>query len=200
MMSIQEDISGRESRRSLESVDRVVRVLRMLESPDPVTLAEVARRSALSEATALRYLSSLCIHGLVERTDAGRYRLGWELFRLSRGALEIRAPRDFALPVMERSASGSTRPSTSGFANATTWCSWKCCRAVARSSRSTRSVAEIRGMRPAWARQCSPSCPIRSVMRYSAGSDSHGSLLGRSSILAFWREKSSATRETQWPL
>jgi DNA-binding IclR family transcriptional regulator len=53
-------------RKSLEGVDRVVKVLRMLESDEPLTLADVARRSELSQPTTLRYLSSLCLHGLVE--------------------------------------------------------------------------------------------------------------------------------------
>lgn len=92
----------RQPRKSLDSVDRVVRVLRALESEEPVTLADVARRAELSEPTALRYLASLCLHGLVERTTSGRYGLGWELFRLGNQALANRVPRDVAIPVMEQ--------------------------------------------------------------------------------------------------
>lgn len=69
----------------LQAVDRVVGLLRVVSSSGG-TLAAVSRAAGMSEATALRYLSSLAHHQLVERDTATRtYRIGPALLQLAYG-------------------------------------------------------------------------------------------------------------------
>jgi DNA-binding IclR family transcriptional regulator len=85
--------------RGMVGVDRAVAVLEALEGHPGRSLAEVARATHLSDPTALRYLSSLQRHGLVERdTVMGRYSLGIRLFELGQRAVRERDPRQVALP------------------------------------------------------------------------------------------------------
>jgi DNA-binding IclR family transcriptional regulator len=87
---------------SIAAVDRAAAVLGVLDGRPSRSLTEVARATGLSEATALRYLSSLAGNGLVERDElSGHYRLGLRLFELGQRALGDGDPRQVALPLME---------------------------------------------------------------------------------------------------
>lgn len=87
---------------NLESVARTVAVLTALEGGDTSSLDRVSQRSGLSESTALRYLSSLATHGLVERDPlSGAYRLGLSLFRLGGSAIRQRDITSVAGPVAD---------------------------------------------------------------------------------------------------
>jgi IclR family acetate operon transcriptional repressor len=88
---------------SLTAIDRAMTILEAFEDSTELSLADVSRASGLSEATALRYATSLTTHGLLERNGrTGRYRLGMRLFLLGGHALRDRDPRSAALPHMQR--------------------------------------------------------------------------------------------------
>lgn len=90
------------SKYSLESVDRMAIVLSALEASGSNSLEQVAQTAGLSEATVLRYLSSLAKHGFVEReATTGEYRLGLSLFRLGSLAIRQRDVGAVAGPFME---------------------------------------------------------------------------------------------------
>src|ERR1700722_8177956 len=90
-------------RYSLAGVNRVISLLEALDGSAALSLAELSRATRLSEATALRYATSLVTHGLLERDPStGRYSLGIRLFQLGEQALRGRDPRAVALPHMRR--------------------------------------------------------------------------------------------------
>lgn len=66
-----------------------------------LTLSELARRAAVSVPTAHRRAAELVEWGALEKTEAGRYRVGLRLWEV--GSLAPRAPglREAALPFME---------------------------------------------------------------------------------------------------
>jgi IclR family acetate operon transcriptional repressor len=87
----------------IESVDRAISILEAFPDDRPLTQAEISRAVSLSEATTLRYLSTLAARGLIERLPSGRYCLGLPLFQLGERALGADA-RQAALPTMQRLA------------------------------------------------------------------------------------------------
>jgi len=88
---------------NLRSVARMAAVLKSLEDSGGCFLDEVARRANLNESTALRYLSSLSSHDLVERAAfTGRYTLGLSLFRLGAAAMSQRDINALSKPILER--------------------------------------------------------------------------------------------------
>ena len=86
---------------SLQAVDRAVAMLDALDDGEAKSLSQIVRSVGLSEATVLRYLTSLREHGLVERDPQGAYRIGLRLFQLGQRAMGDSDPRRVALPVME---------------------------------------------------------------------------------------------------
>jgi len=93
---------------AVQSVDRAVRLLKAISSsPEPVTVWELARRCSLNRTTVWRLLSTLELHGLVERNpDTQRYHVGYE-------AIQIAAAADYdglarrVRPMLERTATAT---------------------------------------------------------------------------------------------
>jgi DNA-binding IclR family transcriptional regulator len=87
----------------IDAVDRAVAILEALSQHAPLSQAQLARDTTLSEATVFRYLNALGRHDLVERdADSGWYRPGIRLFQLGQRALANRDPRRIALPTMRQ--------------------------------------------------------------------------------------------------
>jgi DNA-binding IclR family transcriptional regulator len=90
------------SDRGLQGVDRVVRLIDVL-ARGPAGLSKVAASAGLSDATTLRYLTSLAAHGLIERDPVSRqFRIGLRMFVLGRSALGGRDFMAVATTVMDR--------------------------------------------------------------------------------------------------
>ncbi|MDQ5945864.1 MAG: hypothetical protein QG619_1287, partial [Pseudomonadota bacterium] len=72
-----------ENKNSIQVIERMMSLLDVLaESPDPVALKYLAQATGLHSSTAHRILASLTGSRLVERHDAGTYRLGIRLLEL----------------------------------------------------------------------------------------------------------------------
>jgi DNA-binding IclR family transcriptional regulator len=89
-------VGERERGRRVASVGRVGDVLDLFDGePVEVGLSEAAARLKLSKSAAHALFSTLVDIGLLEKTEASRYRLGWRLLVLGRdllSSLEFRGP------------------------------------------------------------------------------------------------------------
>lgn len=89
------------SRRAVGSVARAVQLLDVLAASDGgLGVNEVARRLQVNASTASRLLATLQESGLVERTEAGPYRLGLKLVALSDRVLAQLDVRQLARPLL----------------------------------------------------------------------------------------------------
>ncbi|HET9311808.1 MAG TPA: IclR family transcriptional regulator [Actinomycetota bacterium] len=99
--------------RATEAVDRVAAVFDLLaDSPEGLTVTEVADALGVHKATASRLLGTLSGHGLVERSDRRRYRIGIGIVRYAAGALTELGAVSRARPELE-ALSRTTRETVS---------------------------------------------------------------------------------------
>lgn len=82
-------------------IDKAVVVWRALLDHGPLTLAELTKRCDLPRATTHRLAAGLEAHGLVRRTDDGRYALGRWLVTLGRAAEANDSVVEIARPILE---------------------------------------------------------------------------------------------------
>jgi DNA-binding IclR family transcriptional regulator len=87
---------------SIQVIDRLVLLLDTLaRAEEPASLKVLAADTGLHPSTAFRILASAQQHGLVERTEAGTYRLGIRLLQLgARVRVRVELLRE-ARPIME---------------------------------------------------------------------------------------------------
>ncbi len=87
---------------SIQVIDRMVALLDAIAGhPGSVTLKDLSKITRLHPSTAFRILTSLCEHGLIERTLTGQYQLGVKLLQLGsrvQGRLDLRRE---AHPILE---------------------------------------------------------------------------------------------------
>ncbi len=102
MAEQQEIKEGRESKNSIQVIERMMTLLDVLaESPDPVALKHLAQATGLHPSTAHRILAAMTASRLVERHEAGTYRLGIRLLELGNLVKSRLNIRDIAGPFMQ---------------------------------------------------------------------------------------------------
>jgi len=91
----------------LQTVIKASQVLRLFTPQRPEWgVTEVAEALGLPKSGAHEFLSSLAASGLLQRTSAGRYRLGWTLFELAQTLANTSELRTEARRVMEELVAG----------------------------------------------------------------------------------------------
>lgn len=92
----------KESKNSIQVIERMTALLDVLaESPDPVALKHLAQATGLHPSTAHRILAAMTASRLVERHEAGTYRLGIRLLELGNLVKSRLNIRDVAGPFMQ---------------------------------------------------------------------------------------------------
>jgi IclR family pca regulon transcriptional regulator len=86
----------------VQSLSRGLAVMRALNSPEPMTLSDVARASALSRASARRFVLTLEELGYVTQTGGGRFALTPRVLELGFAYLSALGLPELAQPHMER--------------------------------------------------------------------------------------------------
>ena len=94
-------------------LDKAVVVWEVLLAHGPLGLADLTARSGLPRATTHRLATAMEVHGLVRRTDDGRYALGRWLVTLGRAATESDSFVERARPILERLRDQTGRTSLS---------------------------------------------------------------------------------------
>jgi DNA-binding IclR family transcriptional regulator len=107
----------------LQALDRAFAVLDLLSSSSaPMGLAEIAAALELHKSTAHRFLMVLERHRIVERTPAGKFRLGLRLCDFGSRAIEQYDLRDRANSISRHWSPRSRRPLTCASWRRRTWC------------------------------------------------------------------------------
>lgn len=87
----------------VQVLERAIHILQALaDDPRELGAAEIAERLSLHKSTIHRLLMVLDQHGLIRRTDAGKYTLGLKLFELGSRAVKGVRLREQAQPYLER--------------------------------------------------------------------------------------------------
>lgn len=86
----------------VQTVRKVGEILELFSAEDPeLGVSEVGRRIGIPKSTAHALMDSLADQRILQRTDRGRYQLGWRLFELSQTLLDTTQIRTAARAVMQ---------------------------------------------------------------------------------------------------